>query len=52
MTPDFENHPFPVRSEREKESIRQLLIDQKENVTSMLAEVRAFWGIDLMQYTP
>lgn len=52
MTPDFENHPFPVRSEREKESIRQLLIDQKEDVISMLAEVRAFWGIDLMQYTP
>ena len=52
MTPDFENHQFPVRSESEKQKITQLLIAKNEDVVSMLEEVRSLWGIDLMKYVP
>lgn len=52
MTPDFENHPFPVRSESEKQKITKLLADKNEDVVSMLEEVQVLWGIDLMKYTP
>jgi len=47
MTPDFENHPFPVRSESEKRKITQLLTDKNEAVVSMLEEIHSFWDIDL-----
>ena len=47
LTPDFENHQFPVRSESEKQKITQLVIDKKEDVVSMLEEIHALWGIDL-----
>ena len=49
ITPDFENHQFPVRSETEKQNITQLLTEKKEAVVSMLAEIQALWGIDLLQ---
>lgn len=49
MTPDFENHPFPVRSESEKQKITQLLTDKNEAVVSMLEEIHALWGIDLLE---
>ena len=52
MTPDFENYPFPVHSESEKQKITQLLADQNEEITSMLEEVQALWGIDLLKYAP
>ena len=52
MTPDFENYQFPVRSESEKQKIRQLLADKNEAVVSMLEEIQALWGIDLMKYVP
>lgn len=52
MTPDFENHPFPVRSESEKQKITQLLADKNEDVVSMLEEVQALWDIDLLKYAP
>ena len=52
MTPDFENHQFPVRSESEKQNITQLLAYQNEEITSMLEEIQVLWGIDLMQYVP
>ena len=52
MTPDFENHQFPVRSETEKQNITRLLNDKKEAVASMLEEIRALWGIDLLKYAP
>ena len=50
MSPDFENHPFPVRSESEKQKITQLLMDKNEDLLSMLEEVRLFWGIALLKY--
>ena len=49
MTPDFENHPFPVRSESEKQKITQLLTDKNEAVVSMLEEIHSFWDIDLLE---
>lgn len=49
LSPDFENHPFPVRSESEKQKITQLLTDKKEAVVSMLEEIHALWGIDLLE---
>jgi hypothetical protein len=52
MTPDFENYQFPVLSESEKQKITQLLADQNEEITSMLEEVQALWGIDLLKYAP
>ena len=52
MTPDFENHPFPVRSEREKQCVTQLLVDRKEEVISILDEVKSLWEIDLLKYAP
>ena len=52
LTPDFDNHPFPVRSELEKQRITQLLIDRKEDVLSILGAVQDLWGIDLLKYAP
>lgn len=52
LTPDFDNHPFPVRSELEKQRITQLLIDRKEDVISILGAVQDLWGIDLLKYAP
>ena len=52
MTPDFDNHPFPVRSELEKQRVTQLLIDRKEDVISILDTVQDLWGIDLLKYAP
>ena len=52
LTPDFDNHQFPARSESEKQKIKQLLIDKNEDVVSMLEEIQALWGIDLMKYVP
>jgi hypothetical protein len=49
MSPDFENHPFPVRSESEKQKITQLVIDKNEDLVSMLEEVQTLWGIDLLK---
>lgn len=48
----FENHQFPVRTEAQKEQIKQLLIEQQADIISMLDAVRSLWGIDLMKYTP
>lgn len=48
MTPDFENHQFPVRSDREKEYITQLLIAQHDNVAAMLDAVYDLWEIELL----
>lgn len=52
MTPDFENHPFPVRTETQKEHITQLLIEQHDDVVAMLDAVHALWSIDLLKYAP
>ena len=52
LTPDFDNHPFPVRSELEKQRITQLLIDREEDVLSILDAVQRLWGIDLLKYAP
>lgn len=52
MTPDFENHQFPVRTEAQKEQIKQLLIEQQVGIISMLDAVQSLWDIDLMKYTP
>jgi len=52
MTPDFENHPFPVRSEREKAHITQLLAERRGDVAAMLEAVRHLWGVELLKYMP
>ena len=52
MTPDFENHQFPVRTEAQKAQITQLLIEQQADIISMLDAVQALWGIDLLKYAP
>ena len=52
MKPDFDNHPFPVRSEGEKQKITRLLAERKEDVNSILDAVQALWGIDLLKYAP
>ena len=52
MTPDFDNHPFPVRSELEKQRVTRLIIDRKEDVISILDAVQSLWGIDLLKYVP
>ena len=52
MTPDFDNHPFPVHSALEKQRITQLLIDREEDVLSILDAVQGLWGIDLLKYAP
>lgn len=52
LTPDFEGHQFPVRSDAEKAYITQLLTTQQEDVTAMLNAVAAFWGIELLEYAP
>ena len=52
LTPDFDNHPFPVRSELEKQRVTRLIIDRKEDVISILDAVQSLWGIDLLKYAP
>ena len=52
MTPDFENHPFPVRSEREKAHITQLLTERQADVSAMLDAIQSLWGIELLKYAP
>lgn len=48
LTPDFENHPFPVLSDTEKMHITQLLLDNQNNISSMLDAVYVLWGIDFL----
>ena len=50
MTPDFENYPFPVYSEYEKQQITQLLTKKNEYIISMLNTIKTLWGIDLLKY--
>ncbi len=50
MTPDFENHQFPVKTEAQKDQIAQLLIEQQSEVAAMLDAVEALWGIELLEY--
>ncbi len=50
MSPDFENYPFPVRSESEKQKIRQTLTDQRDDVAAMFEEIYGLWGIDLLEF--
>ena len=45
LTPDFENHPFPHRSEWEKEHIQQLVAAKKGEIREMLDAVYQFWEI-------
>jgi len=52
MTPDFESHQFPVRSDAEKAYITQLVTLQQEDVTAMLNAITAFWGVELLEYAP
>lgn len=52
LTPDFESHPFPVRSEYEKQHIAQLLVEQNNDIVSMLNEIKSLWGIDLLKHAP
>lgn len=52
MTPDFENHQFPVRTETQKEQITQMLTKQHDSVVAILDAVQELWGIDLLQYAP
>ena len=52
MSPDFENHPFPVRNEKEKQHISKMLVEQEKAITSMLAEIQELWGVELLEYAP
>ena len=52
MTPDFENHPFPVRSESEKAHIIQLLEERRGEIDAMLDAIQSLWGIELLKYAP
>lgn len=52
MTPDFENHPFPVQSDWEKQHISEVLREQQDAVSAMLNAVQELWGLDLLQYAP
>ena len=52
MSPDFDNHPFPVRNESQKQYITRLLEKNRGAITAMLASIRKLWGIDLLEYMP
>ena len=52
MTADFENHKFPVRSEKEQAHIQQVLYDRQDDIVAMLNAVYELWGIDLLEYAP
>ena len=51
LTPNFEEHAFPVRTDQEKERIVQLLDRQRDRIVDMCAAVESFWGIDLLDET-
>lgn len=46
LTPDFENHPFPVRAEAQKEHIAQLLSEKRTQLISMLDAIHDQWSIE------
>ena len=47
MTPDFEGHQFPVRSDSEKLRIRELLDKKKTSIQALMEAVEQQWGISL-----
>ena len=47
MSPDFEGHPFPNRSELEKEHIQDLISQKRSSIFKMLSAVYDLWGIEL-----
>lgn len=49
LTPNFEEHPFPVRSEEEKAHICELIAQQYENIRQMQEAIRGLWNMDLTQ---
>lgn len=48
LTPNYEDHPLPVRTEWEKACIAQLLEQQKGQILEMCRAVYALWGIELV----
>lgn len=50
LTADFENHPFPVRSEQEQAQINRLLEQRRGDISAMLGAIQEFWHIDLLVY--
>lgn len=48
LSPNFEDHPLPVRTDQEKERIVQLLDKQRDDIVDMCNIVKAMWGIDLL----
>ena len=51
MTPNFEEHSVPVRTDQEKERIVQLLDRQRDRIMNMCATVKSLWGIELLDET-
>lgn len=51
LTPDFENHDTLLSAEKEKEKVRKLVADEKEEISAVLEMVKILWGIDLLEHT-
>ncbi|MBQ8797834.1 MAG: zf-HC2 domain-containing protein [Oscillospiraceae bacterium] len=51
LAPDFENHDTLLSAEKEKEKVRKLVADEKEEISAVLEAVKVLWGIDLLEYT-
>ena len=49
LTPNYEDHPIPVRTDWEKERIEQLLQEQKTQIIAMCQAVYSLWGIQLLE---
>lgn len=47
LTPDFENHQFPVHNEAEKLYIRELMQAQMSDIQALMEAVKQQWGISL-----
>lgn len=51
LTPDFDSYDTLLSAEKEKEAVRELVAQKREEITAMLGAVYKLWGINLLEYT-
>ena len=50
LTPDFEGNKTLLSAEKEKEALRKLTAEKREDIADMLAATEKLWNIDLLEY--
>ncbi|MGN0385863.1 MAG: hypothetical protein ACI4EX_08260 [Lachnospiraceae bacterium] len=52
LTPNYEGHDAPMRTDEEKAVIQQLLDEKQDEITEMFDAVYELWGIEYLTDTP